>query len=301
MAQDGDVKQPDGGDQPAGGGGPRRGVDHPTREFPEYAKGKATAEPAAAWRGRDDEPDSDGYPAEPASGGYPAEPDPEAERRAAAGLVADRRGRGLIWLAGIGVVVVLLVLGARSVDIWPSWRNPFTQEQTDRSGPPLLKSIQDLSRYVAAEGNFQVVIDLQKDRRYVPDFLVNERTLFVGAGSVEAYVDFGKIADNAVAESADRKSVELTLPAPQLGDTNLDLGASYVFAEERGLLNRIGDVFGNDPNRQKEVYQLAEERIGAAARDSGLTARAEENTRKMLEGLLRSLGYETVKITYATP
>lgn len=280
MAQDGDVKQPDGGTAP-------RGVDHPTREYPEYAKGQAPAEPP--WQGRDD--GSDDPDQEPAA----------AERRAAEGLVADRRGRGLIWLGGIAIVAVLLVLGARAVDVWPSWRNPFVQEQTDRSGTPLLKSIQDLSRYVAAEGNFQVVIDLQKDRRYVPDFLVNERTLFVGAGRVEAYVDFSKIAENAVVESADRKSVQLTLPAPELGDTNLDLAQSYVFAEERGLLNRIGDVFGNDPNRQREVYQLAEERIGAAARDSGLTARAQENTQKMLEGLLRSLGYEIVEITYATP
>ncbi|MEK8108438.1 DUF4230 domain-containing protein [Micromonospora sp. M12] len=59
---------------------------------------------------------------------------------------------------------------------------------------------------------------------------------------------------------------------------------SYVFAEQRGLLNRLGDLVGNDPNRQQQVYQLAEERITAAARDSGLSARAEENTRKMLEG-----------------
>lgn len=229
-------------------------------------------------------------------GGHPPVVDQAPERPA-----EGRRGRGLILLGAVAVVVVLLGVGARAVDIWPSWRNPFAQEQTDRSGPPLLKSIQDLSRYVAAEGNFQVVIDLQKDRRYVPDFLINERTLFVGVGSVEAYVDFSQIAEGAVVESADHRSVEITLPAPELGDTNLDLTASYVFAEERGLLNRIGDVFGGDPNRQREVYRLAEERIAAAARDSGLTARAQENTQKMLEGMLRSLGYEDVRIVYVTP
>lgn len=304
MAQDGEGRQPGGGDGSgeagrAGAGrgtagrgtAGRSGFEHPTSEFPAYAKGQATPEPAQARRG-DDEPDGD----------YSADSDlADAERRAAAGMMADRRGRGLIVLGGLVVLAILLALGARAVDIWPSWRNPFAQEETDRSGTPLLKSIQDLSRYVAAEGNFQVVIDLQKDRRYVPDFLVNERTLFVGAGRVEAYVDFSKIAEGAVVESADRRSVEITLPAPQLGDTNLDLSASYVFAEERGLFNRIGDVFGNDPNRQREVYRLAEERISAAARDSGLAARAQENTQKMLEGLLRSLGYEIVKITYATP
>jgi hypothetical protein len=215
--------------------------------------------------------------------------------------VADRpvRGRRLLWLLGALGLVLALVVGGQAVNLWPKLLNPFTEEQTDRSQPPLLQSIQDLSRYVAAEGNFQVVIDLERNRKYVPEFLLNERTLLVGSGRVEAYVDFGAIAEGAVTESADRKSVELRLPPPQLGDPSLDLEASYVFAEQRGLLNRVGEVFGGDPNRQREAYRLAEERIGAAARDSRLTDRARENTEKMLTGLLRSLGYTNVKITFA--
>jgi hypothetical protein len=269
-------------------------VHEPTREFPEYAKGQAKpADPAPDRRWAADA-DGTGQPVD-------ASAEPEVDRPEPVVAVAAPRGRGLFWLAGIIAVVVVLVLGVRATGLWPSWRNPFAQEQTDRSQPPLLKSIQDLSRYVAAEGNFQVVIDLQQDRRYVPDFLLNERTLFVGAGSVESYVDFGQIGEGGVIESADRKSVEIKLPAPQLGKANLDLENSYVFAEDRGLLNRLGEVFGGDPNRQREVYQMAEERIAGAARDSGLGERAQENTRKMLEGLLRSLGYEKVTITYTAP
>jgi hypothetical protein len=219
----------------------------------------------------------------------PAEEAPRRDRR---------RPRVPIWLAGALAVLLLLVLGGQITNIWPKWANPFAEEQTDRSQPPLLQSVRDLSRYVAAEGNFQVVIDLERNRRYVPEFLLNERTLLVGAGRVEAYVDFAAIADGAVTESADRKSAEIRLPAPQLGEPSLDLENSYVFAEERGLLNRLGEVFGGDPNRQRDAYQLAEERIAAAARDAGLVKRAEENTRKMLEGLLRSLGYTTVTVTF---
>ncbi|MGN9774593.1 DUF4230 domain-containing protein [Micromonospora sp. H33] len=207
----------------------------------------------------------------------------------------------LLLVLGAAALAVVVLLGVQATGLLPEFRNPFAKEQTDRSQPALLKSIQDLSRYVAAEGNFQVVVDLQNDRRNVPDWLLNQRTLFVGAGSVEAYVDFARISEGAIVESADGKSVEITLPAPQLAKTNLDLERSYVFAEKRGLLNRIGDLVEGDPNRQQQVYQLAEERITAAARDSGLTQRAEENTRKMLEGLLRSLGYERVTVTYTAP
>jgi hypothetical protein len=266
-------------------------LNQPTREFPEYTKGRAALGPDGRPAGADDAADEAATPTvEPP----PSEPGSvESEPR--------RPGRGLLWLAGIIGVAIVLVLGLQGAGMWPHLRNPFAQQQADRSQPPLLKSIQDLSRYVAAEGNFQVVVDLQKNRKYLPEFLLNERTLFVGAGSVEAYVDFAKISDGAVVESADRKSVEIKLPAPQLGATNLDLKNSYVFAEKKGLLNIVGDVFANDPNRQREVYQLAEDKITAAARDSGLADRAQENTRKMLEGLLRSLGYEKVTISYAAP
>lgn len=256
-------------------------MSHPTSELPEYRKGQATATEAEPDRRFAD--DLDG-----SDGGAPE-------------TGSARRGRGLFFFAVAVGLIVALVLGVQAVGLWPNWRNPFAQEETDRSQPPLLQSIQDLSRYVAAEGNFQVVIDLQQDRKYVPDFLLNQRTLFVGAGSVEAYVDFGAIGEGAVVESADGKAVEVKLPAPQLDQADLDLERSYVFAEERGLLNRLGEVFGGDPNRQREVYALAEERITTAARDSGLAQRAEENTRKMLEGLLRSLGYEQVTVTYAVP
>ncbi|WP_446212439.1 DUF4230 domain-containing protein [Micromonospora sp. IBSANI012] len=241
------------------------------------------------------------FPGYPTADTLPARSDDTSPPRPGGSAPSGGPTRGLLMVLGAAALAVVVLLGAQATGIFPDFRNPFAKEQTDRSQPPLLKSIQDLSRYVAAEGNFQVVVDLQHDRNNVPEFLLNQRTLFVGAGSVEAYVDFTKISEGAVVESADGKSVEIKLPAPQLGKTNLDLQKSYVFAEERGLLNRLGELVNGDPNRQQQVYQLAEERITAAARDSGLTQRAEENTRKMLEGLLRSLGYENVTVTYAAP
>ncbi|GIJ44446.1 hypothetical protein Val02_13320 [Virgisporangium aliadipatigenens] len=209
--------------------------------------------------------------------------------------------RGLFWLVATVGLVLALVVGAQSVGWLPEFKNPFKEQTTDRSQPPLLQSIQDLSRYVAAEGNFQVIIDVQQNQKYVPDFLVNDRVLFVAAGTVDSYVDFGNIGSGALKESADRRSVEVTLPAPQLGKPNLDPARSQVYSRERGLLNRLGDVFKDDPSRMQEVYKLAEERLTAAATESGLRERAQENTTKMLEGLLKSLGYTAVTVKYQAP
>jgi hypothetical protein len=219
----------------------------------------------------------------------------------ATSVSSNRFLRGLFWvIASIGLVMAMIV-GAQSVGWLPEFKNPFASEKQDRSQPPLLNSIQDLSRYVAAEGNFQVIIDVQENRKYIPDFLVNDRVLFVAAGTVEAYVDFSNIGEGAIKASDDRRTVEVTLPEPQLGKPNLDPDNSRVFSQQRGLLNRIQDAFSNDPNKMADVYKLAEERISEAANASTMGERAKENTKKMLEGLLRSLGYQVITITYKAP
>ena len=215
-------------------------------------------------------------------------------------LPTDRAsfGRRVFWTLLIVGLVGALLIGVSAVNLVPWFKNPFKEQVTDRSQPPILLSIKDLARFVAAEGNFEVVIDLKRDRKYVPDWLLNERTLFVAAGTVEAYVDFSGLTEEKIKDSADHKTVEITLPAPQLGDPKLNLERSYVFAEERGLFNKVGDFFDGDVNRQRETLIVAEQRLASAARASTLTARAQENTRKTLEGLLHSLGYTTVTIIF---
>lgn len=212
-----------------------------------------------------------------------------------------RQGHSGLWLATVVVLVVAVAFGVRVAGIWPSWTNPFAERETDRSGPALLRSMQNLSRYVAAEGTFQVVIDLQRNRRFVPDMLINERTLFVAVGTVDGYVDFGGLPDNAIEFTEDGEAIKITLPPPELGEPRLDVEASYVFAEKRGLINRVGDVFGSDPDRQAAVYQRAVEEIATAAVASGLAERTQQNTEYMLRGMLRHLGFADVTVTFVEP
>lgn len=203
----------------------------------------------------------------------------------------------------VGVVVLVVAVGAGMIRGWPGWlpniSNPFAERTIDRSGPVLLRSIQDLSRYTAASGNFEVIIDVETGRRFIPDFLVSERILFVAAGSVDAYVDFSGLTDGAVVVDEAGNSVEISLPAPELAPANIDHERSYVYAVQRGVANRVRDFFADDPDQQQELFRLAEARIADAATDSELAERAEINTRLMLEGLLGSLGFDIVTITFA--
>ncbi|MCZ4508429.1 DUF4230 domain-containing protein [Streptomyces sp. ActVer] len=199
------------------------------------------------------------------------------------------------------VVLVLVILGAGlQLSLLPGLRDVFREETQDRTGPTLLKSIQDMSRYDAASGNFQVVVDLEKDTKYLPDAVRGTRTLYVGAGTVDAYVDLGKIRDEDVKVNKDRTSATLKLPHASLGKPALDPDQSYAVSKQRGLLDRLGDVFSDNPNDERAVQRLAARHIGDAAKKTELTARAEENTTGMLKGLLGSLGFKEVKVTYGS-
>lgn len=231
------------------------------------------------------------------SGDWPADRAPTTTEERPRGR--SRAAGCLFWLAGLIALVLVVGVGLKVAGLLPHFTNPFAAKTTDRSQPTLLLSIQDLARFEAASGNFQEVIDVQKDRSYIPDILFSERTLFVCVGSVDAYVDFSNIGSGAIQDSPDHKTVTITLPAPQLEKPNIDHDKSYVFATQEGIVNKIGDIFSNNPNKEREMYLLGEQRIGQAARDSGLADRAATNTKQMLTQMLRSLGYTSITIKFA--
>jgi len=199
----------------------------------------------------------------------------------------------------VAVLAVVVVLSA--VHLLPQLRNPFTQTTTDRGGPALLKSITSLSRYEAANGSFQVVVDLTKRVSFIPSFLQGSETLFIGQGSDIAYVDFSQLkgsGSQAIQVSPDRTTVSVKVPHAQLEPAVLNVDQSYVYAEQQGLLNRIGNFFSGNPNSQQQVYMLAQQKIQTAANQSPLVADAQRNTQAMLTSMLSSLGFTHVTITF---
>ncbi|WP_405860812.1 DUF4230 domain-containing protein [Streptomyces sp. NBC_00090] len=180
----------------------------------------------------------------------------------------------------------------------PGLDDVFGVDTRDRSGPAVLKSVQDMHRYEGAAGNYQVVVDLEKDARLLPDSIRGTRTLFVASGSVAAYVDFGSIGQGSVTVDEKRTTATLRLPHAQLAEPAVDPKRSYTVSKQRGLIDRLGDLFSDNPADEHAVHVLAADRIGDAAKESDLTLRAEKNTTSMLQGLLRALGFEQITVTY---
>jgi hypothetical protein len=209
--------------------------------------------------------------------------------------------RDVPWgLVALGLVIVAILFGVNWVrGVLPDFHNPFKEQTVDRSGPAVLKSLQDLRSYHAATGNFQQIVDLQKDTP-LPDELLGSRTLYIAYGSVDATVDFTDLGGDAVDVSGNRKSATITLPRPRLSSARIDPTRSYVYDQNEGALNKIGDLFASNDHNQQEMNVLAAHKIEAAAQQgSGLIARARENTRSMLSTLLRALGFTSVNVVYS--
>lgn len=213
-----------------------------------------------------------------------------------------RRLRPVRWVAGLAaaaVIVVAAVVVASAVHLLPQLRNPFAESTTVRSGPALLKSITALSRYEAASGSFQVVVELSHRASFLPSFIEGSSTLFVAEGTDNAFVDFSRLGGREIAVSRNRTAVTVQLPPARLEPAVLNVRQSYVYAQQQGLLNRIGNFFSSNPNSQQQVYVLAQQRIQSAARHSPLLAEAERNTRAMLTSMLASLGFRQITVRFA--
>jgi hypothetical protein len=193
--------------------------------------------------------------------------------------------KGLALVAVAALVVVIAVVGANMNGF-----NPFQSLQTDRSQPALLKSIKDVSQYHAAVGNFEVVIDVEDGVEWMPEIIAGRRTLFVAAGTVNTYVDLSGVADKDLTLSPDGKSVTVRLPEAQLDKPNLDHDRSYVFSQDRGVLDQIADAI--EVPQQAQFFKLAETKMTTAAEESELRKQATDNTQAMLTGMFGALGIQ---------
>jgi len=199
---------------------------------------------------------------------HPVLGDPAPRRR--------RRVRRRLVAAGIGLAV-LVPVGLQVADWLPD--NPLGQDVVDRSTPPLLLALEDLSEYHAATGTFQVVVDREVDTRYVPSVISGEQVSFLATGTADAYVDFevpdsgvtwyyawrtdawGRVSaqrarDNRVfAELTDREREVLTHIGH--GERNKEI-AEALFISEKTVKNHISSIFFKlEVNSRAEAALLA--------------------------------------------
>jgi len=203
------------------------------------------------------------------------------------------------WLAIGATVVALFNFGLPH--LFGALSNPFTQTTVDHSGPALLQALSNMSRYEAASGRFEVVIDLEKDAKYMPSALRGERTTYLAVGTVNAGVDLSGLDAAHIVSDPAAKAATITVPHATLSAVMLDATHSKVLSHKRGLLDRMGQALGDAPATKPELFKVAEQRLRAAAVASDVRTTAEANTRTMLTNLVQGLGFTSVTVVFQNP
>lgn len=202
------------------------------------------------------------------------------------------------FLGAVGIVGAVVVAGVVGFNLLDS---PFRTVTKDHSPPPVLAELRDLADFHAAQAQFEVTLDLEKDVKWVPSAIAGERVQFVGVGTVDAVVDFNTLGTGAVQVSDNDKSVVVTLPAPVATEPVLDHKQSHVMNRDRGLLNRIGGLFDDNPTSEASLYQAATAKMADAARATDLVQRGQEHTTFILTAMLKSMGFEQIDVRFQQP
>jgi hypothetical protein len=215
---------------------------------------------------------------------------------------ARKRRRVPVKLIAAGAVVAGAAVGINAVGDWiAGWGDPTEPRVIDRSPAPLLLALDDLSEYHAATATLRVDIDREIDTPWLPSVISGERVTFQATGTADAYVDFEGLDAGAVALSPDGTSATITLPAPELAEVRIDPEQSRVVDRDRGLVERVGAVFSENPTDDSALYALAEDKLAAAAARSDVLDRAEANTRDMLTTLAQGFGVDRVTVEFEEP
>jgi Protein of unknown function (DUF4230) len=212
---------------------------------------------------------------------------------------ARKRRRVPVKLIAAGIGVATAAVGINAVGDWISgWGDPTAPRVIDRSPAPLLLALDDLSEYHAATATVRVDIDREIDTPWVPSVISGERVTFQATGTADASVDFENLDAGAVTLSSDGTEATILLPAPEIGAVRIDPENSRVVDRDRGLVQRVGAAFVENPTDDSELYALAERRLAAAAAESDVLERAEANTRDMLTTLAKGLGVDEVTVEF---
>lgn len=198
----------------------------------------------------------------------------------------------------VGLAVVVAAIAGAVVVGWRLFDRPFATTQVDRSTPPVLLELRDLAEFHAAQGQYEVTVDVEQDVNWVPSWLAGERVQFVAVGTVDAIVDFRRINESSFRVDEATNSVVVTLEPVRLSDPVIDLDISHVMNRDRGLLDRLGGVFTDSPTTEAWLYGLAEDKIARAAEATELADRARTNATVTLTAMLQALGFERVEVRF---
>jgi hypothetical protein len=200
------------------------------------------------------------------------------------------------WLAGIAAIAlaaVIFIYGARKLqrDVVESATHPT--ETTVDLGAVLLR-VRELNRLETASMRIMTVSKISQSYKFVPDSISGDVISFLAVGDVVAGVDLSTLGASDI-QRGEGDSVTIRLPPPQILVSRIDNRESHVLNRKTGFLRR------SDPDMEGRLRSHAESTIRNVAMQRGILPMAATNAENRLAGLLRSLGFKSVRFITTPP
>ncbi|MEM9806791.1 MAG: DUF4230 domain-containing protein [Cyanobacteria bacterium P01_D01_bin.56] len=164
----------------------------------------------------------------------------------------------------------------------------------------VVNQVQGASELTTAIFSMEAVVPTESNRTVGNYVIGKTNLLYVAHGEVRAGIDLSALSESdvEVVNTSEElpPSLTVTLPAPKILDSKLDVANSKVYDYDRGFLN-LG------PDRAPELQTLAQQealkRIREGACDQGILTMASERAEVTMRQLLTPIGYDdlTVKVT----
>lgn len=184
------------------------------------------------------------------------------------------------------LLVIAVLIGSLAMNIKLGLFH--TKEEITANG--VLEKIRPLSELNTVEMQFNEIIDY-KDTKYFHDFEIpftHKSFIFTAKARVKAGMNLMALTEDSIRING--TEIHLTLPAPVI--TSKEILEYKAYDEQDGLFNEI-----TTEDTLKALSQF-EESLEKQAIDSGILEQAQKNAKDSLTGLLKSLGFETISITF---
>ena len=163
------------------------------------------------------------------------------------------------------------------IDATPEIRpNPIT----------IVRSINDLAQLQTASYSMEKIITAKRGEDSLFG-LFEDSLIFVAVGEVTAGIDLAKLTPNDI-QATSFQTATIRMPQPEIFIATLDNENSYVADRDTGLLAEA------DSQMETQARQAAEQAILDAAIQEGILDKADENAKVVIDGLLKSLGFQAV-------
>lgn len=208
-----------------------------------------------------------------------------------------RRGSGVLFTVLFSLLLGAALLGAFVHGARGGWAGRVAstisgRSFTEISAPDVVEKIQQLNRLETVKYSLDTVVEGDESNAVLPDVLAGDKLLMIVHGSTIAGVDLSllKPANVQIADTANGRSIQLTLPPAQVFQTTLDESKSRVYSRTTGIL------VSADPNLESKTRVKAQADLQQAALNDGILDAARTNARAAVSAMLGALGFAHVEV-----